>query len=140
MYKRILVAIDLEDSEHNGQILATAKNIADANSSDVFLITVVAAAPAIVSQFLHENYEQLASGQAAKELADVAAKAGITLAKDACIIRFGTVYEEVLAAADIVKADLIVAGSHRPDTFKYLLGTSAARIVRHSNCAVLVVR
>lgn len=140
MYKTILVAIDLEDREHNNQILAAAKNIADANGSDVYLLTVVAAAPAIVSQFLHENYEQLASGQAAKDLTDVAVKANLKLGEDACLIRFGVVYEEVLAAAEIVKADLIVTGSHKPDTFKYLLGSSAARIVRHSDCAVLVVR
>jgi nucleotide-binding universal stress UspA family protein len=38
------------------------------------------------------------------------------------------------------EADLIVVGSHRPAMKDYLLGTNAARVVRHAHCSVLVVR
>ncbi len=31
-------------------------------------------------------------------------------------------------------------GSHRPELKDYLLGPNAARVVRHANCSVLVVR
>ena len=140
MFKTILVAIDLEHSEHNRHILRAAKNIADANGADVHLLEVVAAAPAIVSQFLHENYEQLASGQAEKELADLAAELDLETGKVSCLTRFGTVYDEVLAAAKIVKADLIITGSHKPNVSDYLLGSNAARVVRHASCSVFVVR
>ena len=57
-----------------------------------------------------------------------------------CLIRFGTVYDEVLAAAKVVKADLIITGSHKPNVSDYLLGSNAARIMRHAECSVLVVR
>ena len=140
MFKTVLVAIDLEHSEHNRHILRAAKEVTSANGADVHLLNVVAAAPAIVSQFLHENYEQLASGQAEKGLADLAAALDLEKGKVSCMIRFGTVYEEVLAAAEIVKADLIIAGSHKPDVADYLLGSNAARIARHAECSVLVVR
>ena len=56
------------------------------------------------------------------------------------MIRFGTVYDEVLAAAKLVEADLIITGSHKPNVSDYLLGSNAARIMRHAECSVLVVR
>ena len=140
MFKTILVAIDLEHSEQNRRILRAAKNIADANGADVHLLEVVAAAPAIVSQYLHENYEQLASGQAEKELAILAAELDLETGEASCLIRFGTVYDEVLAAAKLVEADLIITGSHKPNVSDYLLGSNAARIMRHAECSVLVVR
>lgn len=140
MFKTILVAIDLEHSEQNRHILKAVKNIADANDAEVHLLEVVAAAPAIVSQFLDENYEQLASGQAQNELAKLADELDLATGEVSCSIRFGTVYDEVLAAAKAVKADLIITGSHKPNVSDYLLGSNAARIMRHAECSVLVIR
>jgi len=45
-----------------------------------------------------------------------------------------------LAVAEEAVADLIVVGSHRPAMKDYLLGTNAARVVRHARCSVLVAR
>ena len=140
MYKTILVALDLEHDAHNRQILEVAKGIAGIGDTDLHLLTVVAAAPAIVSQFLHENYEQMASGQAKAELTGLAGELGLGAGKVSTSIRFGTVYQEVLAAAETLGADLIIAGSHKPDVADYLIGSNAARIVRHAGCSVLVVR
>jgi nucleotide-binding universal stress UspA family protein len=38
------------------------------------------------------------------------------------------------------KADCIVIGSHKPGLIDYLLGSTAARVVRHAPCAVHVMR
>lgn len=38
------------------------------------------------------------------------------------------------------KADCIVVGSHKPGLRDYLLGSTAARIVRHAPCSVHVLR
>ena len=56
------------------------------------------------------------------------------------IVRQGTVYEMVLLTAKEIDADLIIIASHRPELKDYLLGPNAARVVRHANCSVLVVR
>lgn len=42
--------------------------------------------------------------------------------------------------ADANDIDLIVIGSHKPGRGRFLLGSTAARVVRHSNCAVHVRR
>ncbi|MDH3475684.1 MAG: universal stress protein [Rhodospirillales bacterium] len=39
-----------------------------------------------------------------------------------------------------MKADLIITGSHKPNVSDYLLGSNAARVVRHASCSVFVVR
>ena len=36
--------------------------------------------------------------------------------------------------------DCIVMNSHRPDLTDYFLGSTAARVVRHAQCPVLVMR
>ncbi|WP_114964351.1 universal stress protein [Alkalilacustris brevis] len=52
----------------------------------------------------------------------------------------GSIYDEILRAAQNVDADLIVIGSHRPKFKDYLLGPNAARVVRHARQSVYVVR
>ncbi len=55
-------------------------------------------------------------------------------------ILHGTIYDEILRAADRLSVDVIVMGSHRPALRDYLLGPNAARVVRHAHCSVYVVR
>ena len=43
-------------------------------------------------------------------------------------------------AANRLGCDLIVVGAHRPELGDYLLGPNAARIVRHADQSVFVVR
>jgi nucleotide-binding universal stress UspA family protein len=57
------------------------------------------------------------------------------------LVTHGTsIYAEILAVAEEAETDLIVVGSHRPAMKDYLLGTNAARVVRHAGCSVLVAR
>ena len=54
--------------------------------------------------------------------------------------RFGNVYQEILAYADKIGINLNIVASHKPNVGDDLLGTTAARIVRHATCSVLVIR
>lgn len=55
-------------------------------------------------------------------------------------ILHGSIYDEILRAADKLGIDVIVMGAHRPALKDYLLGPNAASIVRHARCSVYVVR
>ncbi|ABM04444.1 universal stress protein containing UspA domain [Psychromonas ingrahamii 37] len=57
-----------------------------------------------------------------------------------CIIRHGAVSDEVVAQAKKSNADAIVMASAKPKFRSYLLGSNAAKIVRHAHCSVFVVR
>lgn len=55
-------------------------------------------------------------------------------------LRYGSIYREVLAQAKRLTATHIVIGSHSETLSDFLLGTNAAKIVRHAECSVTVLR
>jgi nucleotide-binding universal stress UspA family protein len=140
MFKNILVAVDLEHDTPIDDLLRIASDIANTYGAQVHLLNVIGAAPAVVSQFLPENYENMVSGKIEKDLAVLAAKVDLAEGAAASSVRFGGVYQEILAHAAKIGADLIIVASHKPNVGDYLLGSTAARIVRHASCSTLVVR
>ena len=62
------------------------------------------------------------------------------LKPDVLVTHGASIYAEILGAAEEAQADLVIVGSHRPAMKDYLLGTNAARVVRHARCSVLVAR
>jgi nucleotide-binding universal stress UspA family protein len=52
----------------------------------------------------------------------------------------GTPWQSLCNAASTLNADLIVVGSHGYGALDRLIGTTAARVVNHAPCPVLVVR
>ncbi len=140
MFNNILVAVDLEHDTHMDDLRRVASDIANAYGAQVHLLNVIGAAPAVVSQFLPENYEKMVSKKIEKDLAVLAAKVDLAEGAAASSVRFGGVYQEILAHANNIGADLIIVASHKPNVGDYLLGTTAARIVRHASCSTLVVR
>ena len=77
---------------------------------------------------------------AEKKLADIAATVNLPPERVSAVVRFGSIYTEVLDEADKTGTDLVVIGSHRPTMATFLLGSNASTIVRHAKCSVLVVR
>ncbi len=140
MFKNILVAVDLEHDAPVDDLLRIASDIANTHGAQVHLLNVIGAAPAVVSQFLPENYENMVSEKIEKDLAVLAAKVDLAEGAAASSVRFGGVYQEILAHAANIGADLIIVASHKPNVGDYLLGSTAARIVRHASCSTLVVR
>jgi len=55
-------------------------------------------------------------------------------------VRSGNPGPTILTSADECGADLIIVGSHKPGLQDYFLGSTAARVVRHAQCSVLVMR
>ncbi len=140
MFKNFLVAVDLEHDTHNGGLLRVTSDMANAQGAQVHLLHVIRAAPAVVSQFLPKSYETMASEKIEKDLTALAAKVELDEGGATVSVRFGDVYQEILAYAKNIGADLIIVASHKPDVGDYLLGTTAARVVRHAACSVFVVR
>jgi nucleotide-binding universal stress UspA family protein len=56
------------------------------------------------------------------------------------IVAHGTIYNEIVKAAEQTRCGLIIMASHRPELSDFLLGPNAARVVRHANCSVMIVR
>ena len=57
------------------------------------------------------------------------------------LVRNGVPFHEITAAAESLKADLIIIATHGYTGLKHvLLGSTAERVVRHARCPVLVLR
>lgn len=143
MTKTVLCAIDINRPDEEAPVLEMAKKLADLDGSQLDVITVVPDFGAsLVGAYFKEHDVETAKDGAADLLNRFAIKTLGAVANTALrhVVAVGTVYEEVLKTAKLCKADLIVIGAHRPDFKDYLLGPNAARVVRHSDCSVYVVR
>ena len=141
MYKTILLAIDLNDIEGQAKSVRTAIEQTRACGAALHVANVLPDyGMTIVGSYFPEGFEQkmLDSEQARLE-----AWASEAMPDDMEVhlhVLKGTIYEEILKAAQAMKADLIILSAHRPDLKDFLLGPNAARVVRHATCSVLVVR
>ena len=140
MYKQILAAVDMDDSNSARKIIRIAADIANVYSARLHVLSVIGAAQAVVSQYLPEGYEKMAMKRIEQDLATLVASVGLDQGEVTSSARFGDIYREILAYAEKSDVDMIVIGSHRPQATDFLLGTNAARVVRHSPCSVFVVR
>lgn len=144
MFKKILVPVDLADPEHYRPALEEASKVAKAYDSTVRVVTVVERPPmptiGYQPRYLPEATFKEILEEAKKLTGQLAKKINASAKKADSIVREGNVYREVLDEAEKWGADLIIMGSHRPRMKTYLLGSNAARIVRHAECSVLVLR
>ena len=141
MYRSILVPVDLSDKHSWRKALPTAISLCETFEAKLHLITVVPdfGLP-MVGQFFPEGYEAKLRQQAARQLKEFAAQQVPGAIDCRRVVAEGKVYQQILKAADAIKADLIVMGSHRPELADYLLGPNAGKVMRHARCSVMVVR
>jgi nucleotide-binding universal stress UspA family protein len=141
MFRNVLVPVDLSDEHAREKALPTAVALCQTFGAGLHLLTVVPdfGLP-IVGQYFPEDFEAKARAHALTQLKDLAAaKVPAGIATD-CLVAGGKIYQEILKAAETLSADLIVMGAHRPELRDYLLGPNAAKVVRHADCSVMVVR
>lgn len=141
MYKDILFPVDVTDEDSWHGAVPTIIELAKAFGSRVHIMTAVPDfGMSIVSQYFPEDAEQKIVNDADATLHKFSKEhfpEGIEVQH---IVSQGPVYQTIIDAADRVNADLIVMAAHRPELKDYLLGPNAAKVVRHSNRSVLVVR
>lgn len=143
MTRHVLCAIDLSHPQSEQAVLKTAARLADIDEATLSVITVIPDyGMSIVGAYFRDGYSQ----QAAKDV-KAALQAFVVegLGKDVDarvrhIVALGSAYEEILNAARAEKSDLIVIGASKPALSDFLLGPNAARVVRHADCSVMVVR
>jgi nucleotide-binding universal stress UspA family protein len=141
MFRNVLVPVDLSDKHSWRKALPAAIALCEAFGARLNVITVVPEfGLPIVGQYFPEGYEDKLRQQVARQLKAFVAEQVPDALPTRRIVGEGRIYREILSAARAIEADLIVMGSHHPELKDYLLGPNAARVVRHADCSVLVVR
>jgi len=141
MYNNILLTVDLNEESSWTKALPVAVEYCKAFGAHLHVMSVIPDfGMPIVASYFPEGFAKKALAESKKHL-DAFVKDKVSEDVHAeTIVRQGTVYEVIRAVADGINANLIVMVSHRPELKDYLLGPNAARVVRHADQSVLVVR
>lgn len=123
MYNTIIVPTDFSDEESTIRSLKKAEKLS--NNNRIVLVHVLEAVPYLVSKTRDTMGEWLK-------------KSGVEAAIE--IRHDGSSYHNIIESAKENEADLILINSHKPGLKDYLLGSTAAKVVRHAPCSVLVER
>lgn len=144
MLKIIIVPIDVSAKADIGPTLDIAKTLSDQYSGRLVLLNVAELPPSYVEAYYVDNYSRADMEKRAKESAEAKLKelaANNNLPENTqMVVKYGPAARKILDYANEIGADLIVINSHDPDLTDYLLGSVAARVVRHAHCSVLVTR
>lgn len=140
MAKTILLPIDLNSADRDLDSLRAALPLLEAGAVlHVLAVLPDFGLPSVSIQF-DRDFVQKLHQEAREQLAKwIAANVPEGIAVEAHI-QIGTVYDQILRAANRLGIDLIVVGAHRPEPSDYLIGSNAARVVRHAKQSVYVVR
>lgn len=144
MFEKILVPVDLADPAHYRPAVEEARKLAQLHRADLRVVTVLDLPPpptaGYQTQYLSDEARRQAVEEAERQLREIAATMAAEGRGADSVVRAGRVYHEVIEEAEAWGADLIVMGSHHPRMSTYLLGSNAARIARHADCSVLILR
>ncbi|WP_194097969.1 universal stress protein [Marivivens aquimaris] len=135
MYKHILVPIAFDHAYDGFDPVEVAKRLA-APDAQITLIHVIEEIPSYALSYMPMDMMAETREAIRKELG---ARAASTPNCQAYVID-GHAGRSILDWAEEHGVDLIVMASHHPGLGDYLLGSTAARVVRHAQCAVHVMR
>jgi len=140
MFAKILVPIEMTESEMTQRCVRAAEAIAKKFDSDLRLVNVQSLVPIALIDYVPENFDDDIRRGLNAEIAAIAAKIDRPPERVSTVILFGPVYQKILAEAAEWGADAIVLSSHRPGMDRFLIGSNANAVVRHATCSVLVMR
>lgn len=136
MFNNILIPVDLGDISRATDNFKRAAELID-EGGKITLINVVEDIPTYVEFEMPENYAAKHMVTAQDHLENIVKNEGIKAGFDVLRGRPGPA---ILDYAEENDVDLIIMASHKPELMDYLIGSTAARVVRHAKCSVMVIR
>ena len=137
MYINILVPVDIAHLAEAKQTVDLAINNCAKGKGRVTLLNVIEDIPRWAAAQLPEGMIEQSKAHAREALESLAGQYEAPVEVE---IRAGHTCQVILDTAREKQSELIVMLSHRPGFQEYYLGSTAARVVRHAQCSVLVVR
>lgn len=138
MFKNVLIPVDVTVASEAEKLLDAAKTLTAGWDCTLHVAMVVPdAGMAIVGSFFDKSFETESQSAAAGQLSATVAAVGLDATEH--VLR-GRIYDSIISLADRLNCDLIMLGAHQPELQDYLLGSNAARVVRHAKQSVMVLR
>jgi len=139
----VLCALDVSNPRRDDGVLRRAAQLAALDGAQLDVITVVPDyGMSVVGSYFDKGHHPKIEQEARRRLNELVIEVLGAEANEKVrhVVLTGDAYEEILRVAAADGASLIVIGAHKPDFHDFLLGPNAARVVRHANCSVMVVR
>lgn len=145
-----LVPIDLAEEEFSEKVIGTAVQMATGvDDARIYLMTVIPGIPPgidvryAIRGEMHGSADyplQEWKDEMSKRLGEFAANHIPQTMRAGTVVRNGTVYREIVEVARDLDIGQIIMGAHSPTLADFLLGPNSARVARHAECTVTVVR
>ncbi len=141
MFEKVLLAIDLNEAKGSVKAATAAKMLIEQSGGSLHVVNVLPdVGMAMVGASIGPELRKQVMDEAKSALAAFAETNLPDLPMHNLHIVQGTIYDRIIHTANEIDADTIVVGAHRPEFKDYLVGPNAARVVRHADQTVLVVR
>lgn len=140
MFERVLLAVDLNVDTADSRLVRAAVDCARTYKTSLHVMTVVPnIGSRLAGSFFPDDFEDKVVKATQEQLHAFTRQLPEDL-QIQHIVAEGTIYAQILSVAKEIGAGVIFVGSHRPELGDYLIGPNAARIVRHAECSVAVIR
>ena len=135
MYSNILVPLAPDHGEVSKGSMTAARKLLTPGGH-ITVLTVIEPIPSYVSQYLPQDQQDKNRLETEAQLtAEFAGHADVSVQ-----VKVGHPAQAILDVAEDGKHDCVIIASHRPGLQDYFLGSTAARVVRHAQCGVHVLR
>ncbi len=140
MYSNILVPVDPTHVEVADRLIEVANRLVSDGGS-ITVVSIIEPLPAYVQGYLAANALTDTIAKNKQQARETLEQLETTVAGTShALLDEGHPPSEILRLAKEGNMDLIILGSHRPALKDYMLGSTAARVVRHAECSVIVER
>lgn len=137
MYKKILVPVEPSHVERHQLALDMARVLREDENTEIIALTVIEPVPGYFAMAESLPDLQMQAGeQTLKDLKAFVGEGGNVKTR----VLHGHAATQINSFAESEGVDCIVIASHKPEFVDYLLGSTAARVVRHAPCSVHVMR
>ncbi|MEO1640398.1 MAG: universal stress protein [Pseudomonadota bacterium] len=135
MYKNILVPVSFEADRNAKAAMAVAQKLGGQDAK-ITCMHVMEHLPRYATEYLPAGHLENTKAEIIQALLALAAETPGA----ASLVLEGAPSRTILDHAKNNNVDLIVIAGHQPGVQDYLLGSTAAKVVRHAHCAVHVIR
>ncbi|MEO1494008.1 MAG: universal stress protein [Pseudomonadota bacterium] len=137
MYQKIMVPVDLENTEQLSGALSVAQQIAEANGSEVLIAGVHGGAPSSLAHNADEYQKKLDTYAASLPCASVCKTSALPIYSRDPGVEIGPA---IVKAAQDNEVQLIVMASHMPGWVEHVFHSNAGYVACHATMSVFVVR
>lgn len=141
-FKKILLPIDINDSNSwKSPLPICISMLKNDPEAELWILSVIPNfGLGVVEEYLPKGWTKEITQKTKEALEKIVAQNIPEDIKPHVSVKRGVVYQELLESAEKNEIDLIVMSAIHPNRKDYLLGPNVAKVARHADISVLIVR